>query len=161
LRIANRQSLKFSAAHSTARSQSLDVVVIRERRASCLTIGMKQTDLKERTMRFALDVTGLCKRLQNDWPERRVSDQLFRSATSVAANYHAASRARSRREFQSKLGIVAEEAEETVFWLEFIRRAGMATDHMTSGLCGEAREILAIFIASLKTVAASLDSVRR
>ncbi|HUR34676.1 MAG TPA: four helix bundle protein [Vicinamibacterales bacterium] len=117
---------------------------------------MKQEDLKERTIRFALNVTALCRRLQNDWPQRRVSDQLFRSATSVAANYHAASRARSRREFQAKLGIVAEEAEETAFWLEFARRARMIDEQLALPVCAEARELLAIFIASLKTVAAGM-----
>jgi four helix bundle protein len=109
-------------------------------------------------MRLALDVAGFCRRLQADWPQRRVSDQLFRSATSVAANYHAASRARSRREFLAKLGIVAEEAEETVFWLEFARRAGMTTDRDAASLAIEARELLAIFIASQKTVATGLNA---
>ena len=126
---------------------------------SCLPDwNMKQSDLKERTMRFALDATSLCRQLQNDWTERRLSDQLFRSATSVAANYHAASRARSRREFLAKLGVVAEEAEETVFWLEFARRAHMATDRPALALCAEARELLAIFIASVKTVAVNVKA---
>ncbi len=106
-------------------------------------------------MRFALDVGHLCRRLRTDWPERRLADQLFRSATSVAANYHAASRARSKREFVAKLGIVAEEAEETVFWLEFAYRAGM-THEGCAPLTQEAHELLAIFVASLKTAAANL-----
>lgn len=109
-------------------------------------------------MRLALDVCAICKRLNQDWPQKRVSDQLFRSATSIAANYHAATRARSRREFLSKLGIVAEEAEETVFWLEFATRAGMVSTDAAGSVTREAREILAIFIASLKTVAASLKA---
>lgn len=117
---------------------------------------MHQTELKERTMRFALAVCSLCRQLDQGWPERRLADQLFRSATSVAANYHAASRARSRREFLAKLGIVAEEAEESLFWLEFARRAGMTSDQHAAGVTREARELLAIFIASLKTVAGNL-----
>ena len=70
-------------------------------------------------MRFAVNVAALCRSAQHEWPGRRLADQMFRSATSVAANYHAACRARSRREFIAKLGIVIEEAEETAFWLEF------------------------------------------
>lgn len=120
---------------------------------------MQQSDLKERTMRFALDVTTLCQRLQPEWPHRRVADQVFRSATSVAANYHAASRARSRREFMAKLGLVAEEAEETVFWLEFALRAGM-TDQRSADVMRESRELLAIFIASLKTIRGNLKEGR-
>jgi four helix bundle protein len=119
---------------------------------------VQQSDLKERTMRLALDVAALCGQLDADLAQRRVADQLFRSATSVAANYHAASRARSRREFVSKLGIVAEEAEETVFWLEFARRSRMAGDQRARCLAAEAREVLAIFIASLKTAAANLKT---
>lgn len=106
-------------------------------------------------MRFSLSVAALCRTLQSDWAQRRVADQLFRSATSVAANYHAATRARSTREFLAKLGLVAEEAEETVFWLEFAARAGM-TGTPAAPVASEAREVLAIFIAAQKTVAAKL-----
>ena len=116
---------------------------------------MQQADLKDRTMRLALRVAALCRTLENDWAQRRVADQLFRSATSVAANYHAATRARSSREFLAKLGLVVEEAEETVFWLDFAARAGMA-DARSLPLATEAREVLAIFVASHKTVAAKL-----
>lgn len=116
---------------------------------------MQQSDLKERTLRFSLSVATLCRTLQADWSQRRVADQLFRSATSVAANYHAATRARSTREFLAKLGLVTEEAEETVFWLEFADRAGM-TGPPAASVVREAREVLAIFIASHKTVAAKL-----
>jgi four helix bundle protein len=82
---------------------------------------MDPRELKERCMHFAVNV-GLWRTAPAAWPAQRVSDQVFRSATSVAANYHAACRARSRREFIAKLGIVVEEAEETVFWLEFAAR---------------------------------------
>jgi len=118
---------------------------------------MNQADLKERTMAFALGVSTLCRHLGGEWPQRRLADQLFRSATSIAANYHAATRARSRREFLSKLGLVAEEAEETVFWLEFARRAEFTTAGRSDALIQEARQLLAIFTSSLKTVAANMD----
>ncbi len=112
-------------------------------------------------MVFALGVSSLCQELQADWKQRRLADQLFRSATSVAANYWAASRARSRREFLAKLGLVAEEAEETGFWLEFARRAGMTCSPRSERLVGEARELLAIFIASLKTVSGNMNQPPR
>ncbi|MGE3955966.1 MAG: four helix bundle protein [Vicinamibacterales bacterium] len=122
---------------------------------------MRQADLKERTMVFALGVSSLCQELQADWRQRRLADQLFRSATSVAANYYAASRARSRREFVAKLGLVAEEAEETAFWLDFARRAGMMKSLESGRLAVEARELLAIFIASLKTASAGTSTSAR
>src|SRR4051794_21928059 len=78
---------------------------------------MEPRDLKDRSMRFAVSMAALCRSIQREWPGRRLADQMFRSATSVAANYHTACRARSRREFIARLGIVIEEAEETVFWL--------------------------------------------
>ena len=106
-------------------------------------------------MRFSLSVAALCRTLQGDWAQRRVSDQLFRSATSVAANDHAASRGRPTKESLAKLGVVAEEAKETVFWLEFAARAGM-TGVEAAPVGREAREVFAIFIASHKTVAANL-----
>lgn len=112
-------------------------------------------------MRFAVNVAALCRSAQREWPGRRLADQMFRSSTSVAANYHAACRARSRREFIAKLGIVIEEAEETVFWLDFGSRTGL-TDHARSGpLAQEARELLAIFTASAKTAAANQSGRRR
>ncbi len=112
-------------------------------------------------MVFALGVSSLCQELQADWRQRRLADQLFRSATSVAANYYAASRARSRREFVAKLGLVAEEAEETAFWLDFARRAGMMKSLESGRLAVEARELLAIFIASLKTASAGTSTSAR
>lgn len=121
---------------------------------------MESRDLKERTMRFALATATLCPATQHDWQGRRLADQMFRSATSVAANYHAACRARSRKEFVAKLGIVAEEADETLFWLEFAMRSGLLMPEDAEPLLRETRELLAIFIASAKT-AASNDPDRR
>ena len=116
---------------------------------------MEPLELKERTMRFALSVASLCRSLTHEWQGRRVADQMFRSATSVAANYHAACRARSRREFVAKVGVVAEEADETIFWLHFAVRSGMLMEAPAKPLMREARELLAIFIASAKTAAAN------
>ncbi|MCB0293056.1 MAG: four helix bundle protein, partial [Calditrichaeota bacterium] len=69
---------------------------------------------------FALNVIRLTRQLPNTREGRLIGDQLFRSGTSVAANYRAACRARSKAEFLAKLGVVEEEADETLFWLELI-----------------------------------------
>ena len=116
---------------------------------------MEPKNLKERTLRFAVGMAALCRTTQADWAGRRLADQMFRSATSVAANYHAACRARSRREFVAKMGLVVEEAEETVFWLEFASRASLIDASGSATLTQEARELLAIFTASTKTAASN------
>ena len=87
-----------------------------------------------------------------------MADQLFRSGTSVAANYHAACRARSRRDFIAKMGIVVEEAEETVFWLRFAGSAQLAPSTGIADPLREGHELLAIFTASAKTASATLRS---
>ena len=80
-----------------------------------------------------------------------VRKQIIRSASSVAANYRAACCARSCAEFISKLGIVEEEADETLFWLEMIIEGEMMKKEKLQSLFQEAREILAIIIASKKS----------
>lgn len=116
---------------------------------------MEPKDLKERSLAFAVAVTALCRGIHADWAARRMADQLFRSATSVAANDHAACRGRSRREFIAKVGLVVEEAEETVFWLRFALRTGMTEPVASAALLEEAKQLLAIFTASAKTAAAN------
>jgi four helix bundle protein len=80
-----------------------------------------------------------------------VGQQLLRSATSVAANYRAACKARSRADFVSKLGIVEEEVDESVFWLEFLVEAQMMPQQRMSDLIDEAKQLAAIFAASRLT----------
>lgn len=107
--------------------------------------------LKERTMRFALRVMRLCRTLPADWDGRFIADQLFRASARTSANYHAACRARSRRDFVNKLGMVVEESDESVFWLMFVGRSGLNETADQRDLLAEAREPLAIFIQSAKT----------
>jgi four helix bundle protein len=107
--------------------------------------------LKERTMRFALRVMRLCRSLPADWEGRFVADQLFRASARTSANYHAACRARSRRDFINKLGMVVEESDESVFWLAFVGRSALNETPDQSDLLAEGRELLAIFIQSAKT----------
>ncbi len=77
--------------------------------------------------------------------------QLIRSGTSLAANYRAACRSRSKAEFVSKMGVVVEETDETEFWLELLTESGMVASTRTADLLREVRELLAIFVASRRT----------
>ena len=79
---------------------------------------MTPEELRTRTKRFAARIIRMHSALPRTPAARIIGDQVLRSATSVGANYRAACRARSRAEFIAKLGIVVEEAEETVYWLE-------------------------------------------
>lgn len=81
-----------------------------------------------------------------------IGKQLLRSGTSVGANYRAACRARSRLEFASKIGIVVEEADESVYWLELLIDAGAFPEEKLRDLLVEARELTAIFTASHRTL---------
>jgi four helix bundle protein len=77
--------------------------------------------------------------------------QLLRSGTSIGANYRAAGRARSQAEFVSKIGIVVEEADETVYWLECLIESGIVKENLLKELLSEASELVAIFAASHRT----------
>ena len=83
----------------------------------------KQEELRRRTKKFALRIIRLFKSLPRSSEAQILGKQLLRSGTSVGANYRAAGRARSRAEFSAKIGIVVEEADETVFWLECLVEA--------------------------------------
>ena len=108
-------------------------------------------ELKERTKRFALDILGLIKLLPNSEPAATIKRQLAKSATSVPANYRAACRARSHAEFTAKIGVVAEEADETALWLDLIAGAHLAAEPTVPALQCEARELVAIFSAAVGT----------
>jgi len=92
-----------------------------------------------------------CFGLYRSHARRESSVTLFRSATSVAANYRAACRSRSTRDFVSKLGIVEEEADESLFWLQFIADAGLMPREKLNDLISEASQLTAIFVASRRT----------
>src|SRR3989442_13891166 len=91
-------------------------------------------DLRERTKAFALDIVRLVQRLPRDRAADVIGRQQLRAGTSVAANYRSARRARSRREFLAKLGIVDEEAAESVFWLDLLTEAGRGRAARMCGL---------------------------
>jgi four helix bundle protein len=117
--------------------------------------------LKERTMVFALQVMRLCGTFPPSWEARFVADQLFRAGARTAANYSASCRARSRRDFISKIGLVVEESDESVFWLKFAGRSGLNTSTEQEALLSEGRELLAIFMQSAKTASMNLRGNRQ
>ncbi|PYP56065.1 MAG: four helix bundle protein [Gemmatimonadetes bacterium] len=112
---------------------------------------MPVRDLKERTKAFALAIV----RLVDDLAWSRATDvigrQLLRAATSVAGNYRSARRARSRKEFLAKMGIVEEEADESAFWLELLSETGLVNSTKIAELRDEASQLVAITIASIRT----------
>jgi four helix bundle protein len=124
---------------------------------------MTPQELKNRTKRFALDVLELLESLPPSLTHRVVSGQLSRSAPSTAANYRAACRARSKAEFLSKLGIVEEEVDESLFWLEVLLEASPLDPRAkwhprAEELRKEADELLSIIVASRKTAGGSPDN---
>jgi four helix bundle protein len=112
-------------------------------------------DLKERTMQFTLDILDLVDELEYSVSKKVVANQLARSGSSVGANYRASCRSRSDKEFVSKMNIVLEEADESVFWLEVMKRKGWKE---VDRLLKEANELTAITVASLKTTKARMNS---
>jgi four helix bundle protein len=114
--------------------------------------------LKERTKQFALRVIRVIRSLPTGSEGRTIGVQLLRSGLSVAANYRAVCRARSRAEFLSKLAIVIEEADESAFWLELLVDAGLVSEHKLKELRSEANQLVAIFNASRTTAKKGVQS---
>jgi len=112
---------------------------------------MTNNDLKERTKKFAVRVLKLVDALPKTVSGGTLSKQIARSATSVAANYRAACRAKSKADFISKLGTVEEEADETLFWLELAIEASLLPEPKLKLLMQEAEELLKITVASINT----------
>ena len=119
---------------------------------------MTESELIDRTKRFALRVMNVIRALPKNVEGRVIADQLMRSGTSVRANYRAARKARSHAEFISKLGTVEEEAGEAASWLELLIDGGVVSQKRLQPLLLEARELVAIFAASHKTTARNAKS---
>jgi four helix bundle protein len=107
--------------------------------------------LRERTKQFALRILQVFRSLPRAVDAQIIGKQLLRSGTSVAANYRAACRARSRSEFVAKIGVVVEEADETAFWIEFLTDARVMKRERLEKLLTEAHQLTAIFTASRRT----------
>lgn len=112
---------------------------------------MDSETLKRRTQQFALRVVRAVEALPNGRASNVIGNQLLRSATSVAANYRAACRAKSTADFVSKLGTVEEEADESMFWMELLQESGFANGKDIEELMDEADQLVAIAVSSINT----------
>ena len=114
--------------------------------------------MKQRTKHFALRVLKLVPALPKTIEGRAIANQLVRCGTSVAANYRAACRSRSKAEFIARTGVVLEEADETQLWPELIIEGRLLPSKRVESLLSEARELVAICVTSRKSASANLKS---
>lgn len=117
-----------------------------------------KNELKNRTKKFALEIIKLSEFLPDKQIGWTITNQIIRSGTAVAANYRAVCRAKSDKDFISKMETVIEEADETLFWLELITDLNLINNKDLSGLLLEANELTAIFVSSVKTVKNRVNS---
>lgn len=106
---------------------------------------------KARTKAYALRVIKLVDALPRDSVAKTLGHQLLRSGTSVAANFRASARARSQADFVAKMGIVEEECDESLLWMELLAESGRMPEKRLASLMREGTEILAMTVASIKT----------
>jgi four helix bundle protein len=124
------------------------------------TLSMRQSllyaeRLKKRTKDFAIRIVKLYRSLPPTGEAKVIGNQFLRSGTAVAANYRACCRARSNAEFIAKIGVVVEEADETVFWLELLVDCNIFSESEMKDMIRESNELLAIFAASKSTAKAN------
>jgi four helix bundle protein len=117
-----------------------------------------KNELKNRTKKFALEIIKLSEFLPNNQVGFTITNQIIRSGTAVAANYRAVCRAKSDKDFISKMETVIEEADETLFWLELIADLNLIDNKDLSALLLEADELTAIFVSSVKTIKNRVNS---
>jgi four helix bundle protein len=154
--LQSRQSLLgirvFSGHHCsiwmTARGSAFHSLALMESTEGPL---IRQIAMRKRTKDFALDTARMCASIPHSLPGRHVAGQLIRCSTSVAANYRAACRAKSRRDFISKIGVVLEEADESLFWLDFAKGLDLLAGEKFETLLSEADQLVAIFTATRST----------
>ncbi len=108
----------------------------------------QQEELRDRTKKFAVRVVRVYRALPLKTDAQVLGKQLMRSGTGIAANYRASCRSRSKAEWIAKIGVVVEEADETVFWLEMLSDCGIVPLKKLESLLAEAHELSAIFTAS-------------
>ena len=113
------------------------------------------SDLRDRTKRFAVRLFDLIDEIPQTPKGLVVQTQLAKAASSVAANYRAAQRSRSRTEFISKLSVTFEELDECAFWLEFLPDTRLISPEAVATLPQEADELLAIIATSRNTARAN------
>lgn len=117
---------------------------------------MTSEELKIRTKKFSLRIIDVVEKLPNSISGRTVANQIVRSGTSVGANYRAVCRARSDKEFISKMGVVIEEADETLFWLEIMQEKKWIDHSELNLIWKEGNELTAIFVSTIKKIKSRL-----
>jgi four helix bundle protein len=113
---------------------------------------VNEREFKNRTKHLALRVIKLVDALPNTITGNVIGRQLLRSATSIGANYRAACRAKSEADMIAKLGVVEEESDETLYWLELLVEASLVPETRLSDLMNETDEIVAMTVSSIKTL---------
>jgi len=119
---------------------------------------MQKQDFARRTMHFGLRTIHLVESLPNSQAARVIGNQLLRAGTAVGANYRSALRGRSRADFIAKMGIVEEECDEALYWMQMLIAAGIVKPSRLSALMKEADEIIAIVVSSIQTARARKNS---
>jgi four helix bundle protein len=122
---------------------------------------MSTDDFRRRTFRFGIRVVRLVQTLFKADVARVIGNQLLRSGTAVGANYRAAARARSRADFIAKMGIVEEECDETLYWIDMLIELELVSGTSCKELRAEANEILAIVVASIRTARRNIKQPMR
>lgn len=112
---------------------------------------MDKVLMKQRTKEFSLRILKVVSSLPQTTEAKVISYQIAKSGTSVGANYRAACRSRSTKEFIAKLGVVLEEADETAFWLELIVESNMLPSNRIKPLLQETDELCAIIYSSISS----------
>jgi four helix bundle protein len=113
---------------------------------------MDESEFKRRTKQFAIRVIRLSQSLPTEREADVLGRQLLRSGTSVGANYRAVCRAKSRPDMLAKLAIVEEEADESIYWMELLVESDLVSERRLASLKQEAEEILAMIVASIRTL---------
>jgi four helix bundle protein len=135
--------------------RGLRIAERRKQTARVADAALSTDDVRRRTFRFGIRVVRLVQTLPRTNVAHVIGNQLLRAGTAVGANYRAAARARSRADFIAKMGIVEEECDEALYWLEMLVELQFINEARLKDLCGEANEILSIVVASIRTARAN------
>ena len=118
---------------------------------------MNRQILQQRTKQFNVKIIRFCSDFPKTPAGYEIAKQLIRSAGSVGANYRATVRAKSKKDFIYKIQVVLEEADESLYWLEIVKEAGIQNSEMLEKLLNEANQLTAIFAATDRSAKASLN----
>ncbi|RMG61136.1 MAG: four helix bundle protein [Deltaproteobacteria bacterium] len=116
-----------------------------------------KTLLKERVKKLSLSIIEFSRSLPKNDVTGIISRQVIRSGTSIGANYFSACRARSKAEFISRMGIVEEEADETLYWIEILVESGIVKEETIADLKNELNEIISIAVTSIRTARKNMN----